>query len=50
MAVRIPDRLAEQLRRQAGQENNGVSALVRRLITTGLNQEQKARDVNARAL
>ena len=50
VAVRIPDRLAEQLRRQAENDAKGILATVRRLLATALDQERctKMRAMEAR--
>ena len=46
VAVRIPHCLAEQLKRQAEFDANGVSATIRRLLSTALDQERRTKTRN----
>jgi hypothetical protein len=44
IGVRVPAKLGDQLAAIAERENNGVSAVVRRLLAEALQREQGTRD------
>jgi hypothetical protein len=41
VSIRVPESLASRLERQAKRESNGISATVRRLLTIGLEVEER---------
>ena len=48
VAVRIPDRLARQLRTAAERDSNGISATIRRLLTIALAVEHQREQAAAK--
>jgi predicted transcriptional regulator len=47
LSLRLPDKLATDLKRAATQEANTPSAVARRLIAAGLLREQRAHELDA---
>jgi hypothetical protein len=43
LGIRVPYRIAEELERLARAENNGVSAICRRLLTSALDERRVSR-------